>query len=154
MAMNSSKIMFTLLVLMSIAISLSASAPAFDESYANIKKDNANEHPLPESEQSSFLVRNGRFLAQRPVQALSTCNVYSKLCRAKDSPGPDCCNKQCVNLMRDKLNCGKCGKKCKYSEMCCQGDCVKPSSDERHCGRCNKKCSNGSSCEYGICSYA
>jgi hypothetical protein len=156
MAMNSSKIMLmmTLLVLMSTANSLSAAAPTIDESYANIKKDNANEHPLPESEQPSFLVRNGRFLAQR-VQAVSTtCDVYPKLCRAKDSHGPDCCGKQCVNLMADKLNCGKCGKKCNYSQMCCQGDCVNPSSDERHCGQCNKQCKNGSSCQYGLCSYA
>ncbi|XP_059440270.1 stigma-specific STIG1-like protein 1 [Corylus avellana] len=147
--------MLTLLVLMSIAaISLSAAAPSTsDESYANIKKDNADEHPLAESEQPSFLVRNGRFLAQR-VQAASTCDVFPRLCLAKASPGPDCCKNQCVNVMTDKLNCGKCGKRCKYSDMCCQGECVNPSNDERHCGRCNKKCRNGGSCEYGLCSYA
>ncbi|KAE7995374.1 hypothetical protein FH972_000181 [Carpinus fangiana] len=154
MAITSSTIMLTLLVLMGIAtISLSAAAPTSDESYANRKKDNANEHPLPESEQRSFLARNGRFLAQR-VQAVGTCNVYPMLCRAKASPGPDCCNKHCVNVMTDKLNCGKCGKKCNYYEMCCQGKCVNPSNDERHCGRCNKKCRNGGSCKYGLCSYA
>ena len=149
MAMNSSKAMLTLLFLiMSIAISLS-----IDESHVNIKKDNANEHLLTEGEDPSFTQRKGRFLAQQ-VKAVSTCDVYPKLCRRKNSSGPNCCNKQCVNLMTDKLNCGKCGKKCNYSEMCCQGDCVNPSSDERDCGRCNKKCSKGSSCEYGLCSYA
>ncbi|KAK7859973.1 stigma-specific stig1-like protein 1 [Quercus suber] len=56
--------------------------------------------------------------------------------------------------MKNKLNYGKCGKKCNYSLMCWQGKCVNPSSDKRHCGRCNKKCSKGSSCEYGLCSYA
>lgn len=151
MAMNSSKIMLTLLVLtMSIAICLST---VDDESHVNIKNDNANEHVLPEGEEPSFLPRRGRFLAQQ-VKAVRTCEVYPKLCRDKNSSGPNFCNKQCVKLMTNKLNCGKCGKKCNYSEMCCQGKCVNPSSDERHCGQCNKKCSKGSSCEYGLCSYA
>lgn len=151
MAMNSSKIMLTLLVLtMSIAICLST---VDDESHVNIKNDNANEHVLPEGEEPSFLPRRGRFLAQQ-VKAVRTCEVYPKLCRDKNSSGPNFCNKKCVNLMTNKLNCGKCGKKCNYSEMCCQGKCVNPSSDERHCGQCNKKCSKGSSCEYGLCSYA
>ncbi|KAG6695338.1 hypothetical protein I3842_09G093900 [Carya illinoinensis] len=78
----------------------------------------------------------------------STCNKYPRICRASDSPGPNCCNKQCVNLMADKLNCGKCGKKCNYSEMCCRG------KDSRNCGRCNSKCRKGNSCQYGLCSYA
>ena len=111
MAMNSSKFMLTLLVLtMSIAISLST---ADDESHANIKNDNANEHVLPEGEEPSF-----RFLAQQ-FKVVRTCEVYPKLYCGKNSQGPNCCNKQCVNLMTNKLNCGKCGKKCNYFEMCC-----------------------------------
>ncbi|KAK4588424.1 hypothetical protein RGQ29_019425 [Quercus rubra] len=129
MAMNSSKIMLTLLVLtMSIAISLST---VDDESHANIKNDNANEHVLTEGEEPSF-----RFLAQQ-FKAVRTCEVYPKLCHDKNRPGPNCYNKQCVNLMTNKLNCGKCGK-----------------NDERHCGQCNNKCSKRNSCEYGLCSYA
>ena len=74
--------MLTLLVLtMSIAISLST---VDDESHANIKKDNANEHVLPEGEEPSF-----RFLAQQ-FKAMRTCEVYPKLCRDKNSPGPNC----------------------------------------------------------------
>ena len=138
--------MLTLLVLtMSIAISLST---VDDESHANIKKDNANEHVLPEGEEPSF-----RFLAQQ-FKAVRTCEVYPKLCRDKNSLGPNCCNKQCVNLMTNKLNGGKCGKKVHYFEMCCQGKCVNPSSDETHYGQCNNKCNKGNSCEYGLCSYA
>ncbi|KAM4112820.1 hypothetical protein ACJW30_05G169900 [Castanea mollissima] len=149
--MNSSKIMLTLLVLtISIAISLST---VDDESHVNIKNDNANEYVLPEGEEPSFLPRRGRFLAQQ-VKAVRTSEVYPKLCRDKNSSSPNCCNKQCVNLMTNKLNCGECRKKCNYSEMCCLGKCVNPSSDERHCCQCNKKCSKGSSCEYGLCSYA
>ena len=114
MAMNSSKIMLTLLVLtMSIAISLST---ADDESHANIKNDNANEHVLPEGEEPSF-----RFLAQQ-FKAVRTCEVYPKLCRDKNSLGPNCCNKQCVNLMTNKLNCGKCGKKCTTLKCVAKGN--------------------------------
>ncbi|KAJ0018862.1 hypothetical protein Pint_09842 [Pistacia integerrima] len=98
-----------------------------------------------------------RFLLQAystPPRAAMTCNKYPIVCRGKGSPGPNCCNKQCVNVLTDKLNCGKCGKKCKYSEMCCQGACVNPSVNEKHCGKCNNKCKKGGSCVYGLCSYA
>ncbi|KAL7212233.1 hypothetical protein ACSBR2_014999 [Camellia fascicularis] len=95
-----------------------------------------------------------RVLAQSLRAPLATCNKYPRVCAAKGSPGPDCCGKHCVNVMTDKLNCGKCGKKCVYSEMCCQGECVNPSVDKKHCGRCNKKCNNGGSCVYGLCSYS
>ena len=116
MAMNSSKIMLTLLVLtMSIAISLSI---VDDESHVNIKTNNANEHVLLEGEKPSFLPRRGQFLAQQ-FKVVRTCEVYPKLYCGKNSQGPNCYNKQCVNLMTNKLNCGKCGKKCNYFEMCC-----------------------------------
>ncbi|KAJ4703948.1 Stigma-specific STIG1-like protein [Melia azedarach] len=94
-----------------------------------------------------------RVLAEKPRGPL-TCDKYPRICRAKGSSGPYCCYKQCVNLRTDELNCGKCGRKCKYSEICCQGICVNPSVNEKHCGRCNNKCKKGSSCVYGLCSYA
>ncbi|PIM98171.1 hypothetical protein CDL12_29353 [Handroanthus impetiginosus] len=72
----------------------------------------------------------------------------------KGSVGPDCCGKKCVNVMIDGLNCGFCGKKCKYQEICCKGLCVNPLSDEKNCGKCNNKCESRSSCVYGMCSYA
>lgn len=83
-----------------------------------------------------------------------TCNNYPRMCRVKGSPGPDCCKKKCVNVSTDRLNCGKCGLKCKYYETCCKGKCVNPFSNKKHCGGCNNKCKNGSSCMYGMCSYA
>ncbi|KAM7481028.1 hypothetical protein LguiB_005611 [Lonicera macranthoides] len=95
----------------------------------------------------------GRFLAQKPRAAM-TCDKYPRVCKSKGSNGPDCCMKKCVNVTSDRLNCGKCGKKCKYSEICCRGKCVNPSMDEKHCGSCNNKCKKGGSCVYGLCSYA
>ncbi|XP_062088302.1 stigma-specific STIG1-like protein 1 [Humulus lupulus] len=92
-----------------------------------------------------------RFLAsRRPV----TCDKYPKVCLAKGSSGPDCCKKKCVDLTADRVNCGRCGKKCKFSELCCKGKCVKPRSDRKNCGSCNNRCNKGSSCVYGMCSYA
>nr|GMD06952.1 stigma-specific STIG1-like protein 1 [Ipomoea batatas] len=86
-----------------------------------------------------------------PRRGEYTCDKYPRVCRGSR---PDCCKKQCVNVMSDRLNCGKCGKKCKFSEICCHGDCVNPNVDRRHCGKCNNRCKKGDSCVYGICSYA
>ncbi|KAE8656523.1 F-box/RNI/FBD-like domains-containing protein [Hibiscus syriacus] len=94
-----------------------------------------------------------RFLAQKPRGAM-TCNKYPRVCRVAGSPGPDCCKKRCVNVTTDRLNCGKCGRKCKYSEICCKGKCVNPMSNKWHCGGCNNGCDKGSKCLYGMCSYA
>ncbi|XP_030553013.2 stigma-specific STIG1-like protein 3 [Rhodamnia argentea] len=119
-------------------------------------------------DQSSFETLNpaaslrgaGRFLTQAASsRAVPTCDKYPRICRDKGSPGPDCCKKKCVNVSADRLNCGMCGHKCKYSEICCRGQCVNPMSDKKHCGGCNNKCnrkkgSSSSSCVYGMCSYA
>ncbi|CAI9265070.1 unnamed protein product [Lactuca saligna] len=111
------------------------------------------EAPTLEPEQQVFL-RTSRFLAQKPQATKITCDKNPRLCRAKGSPGPDCCKKKCVNVMSDNMNCGLCGKKCKYSEICCKGKCVNPRSDKKHCGSCGNKCMKGNVCMHGMCSYA
>ncbi|XP_030478594.1 stigma-specific STIG1-like protein 1 [Cannabis sativa] len=83
-----------------------------------------------------------------------TCKNIPRICLAKGSPGPSCCKKKCVDFVRDRHNCGKCGKKCKYNQICCNGKCVNHSFNKRHCGGCNNKCSNGGFCAFGLCSYA
>ena len=107
----------------------------------------------PNEALSSFLRQTGRFLANKP-RAWRTCDKYPRVCDNKGSAGPDCCKKQCVNVMSDEANCGKCGKKCRYNETCCKGKCVNTSRDEKNCGGCKKRCKRGSSCVYGMCSYA
>ncbi|KAE8696735.1 hypothetical protein F3Y22_tig00110647pilonHSYRG00098 [Hibiscus syriacus] len=62
--------------------------------------------------------------------------------------------KRCVNVTTDRLNCGKCGRMCEYSEICCKGNCVNPMSNKWHCSVCNNGCDKGSKCLYGMCSYA
>lgn len=95
-----------------------------------------------------------RILAQQNLIAKMTCNKFPRICHFKSSPGPDCCHKKCVNVKTDRLNCGMCGYKCKYTEICCRGKCVNASFDKRHYGGCNIKCKKGQFCAYGICGYA
>ncbi|XP_064963302.1 stigma-specific STIG1-like protein 1 [Musa acuminata AAA Group] len=83
-----------------------------------------------------------------------TCDNVPRVCRASGSPGPDCCRKQCVNMMTDNQNCGQCGKKCWFGQACCGGRCVDVMYDPKNCGGCNKRCTKGSFCQYGMCSYA
>ncbi|KAJ9136379.1 hypothetical protein P3X46_033464 [Hevea brasiliensis] len=147
-AMKSSKILFSLLGLLMAIGNILYATPTSENLLVNIENSTTNELPSP-----ARSLEPGRFLASKPPPAM-TCDKYPRVCRAKGSAGPDCCKKQCVDVMKDKLNCGKCGKKCKYSEICCQGRCVNPSNDEKNCGKCNNRCKKGSSCVYGLCSYA
>ncbi|KAK4259036.1 hypothetical protein QN277_005412 [Acacia crassicarpa] len=109
--------------------------------------------PISEQESSSQLLRQRQHHQNHHRQAV-TCNNYPRICRAAGSKGPDCCKKKCVNVSRDRNNCGKCGRKCKYSQICCKGKCVNPMVSNNHCGTCGNKCNNGDSCVFGICSYA
>ncbi|KAL9994209.1 putative stigma-specific protein Stig1 [Helianthus debilis subsp. tardiflorus] len=134
------KILITLIILMALAINLSATPIELND----------DEDLVPTS---GSLRGASRFLAQHS-RGLVKCNKNPRLCRAKGSPGPDCCNKKCVNVKTDKQNCGLCGKKCKHQEICCKGKCVNLMTDKRNCGGCNIKCKKGNSCKLGMCSYA
>ncbi|KAM7500988.1 hypothetical protein LguiA_025402 [Lonicera macranthoides] len=115
--------------------------------------DDEDETTILDEEQTTSLRGASRFLALK-TRATMTCNKYPRVCRAKGSSGPDCCKKKCVNVKTDRLNCGACGKKCKYGEICCKGQCVNQLSNKRHCGGCGNKCDKGGLCVYGLCSYA
>lgn len=157
--MKSLTIFLLLAMLMASAYTLSATTE--EDSFVAIENDddstNEDENTdlpwLGTQETTSSLRGANRFLAQK-TRAAMTCNKYPRVCRAKGSPGPDCCKKKCVNVLTDRLNCGMCGKKCKYAEICCKGHCVKPMSNKKHCGGCNNKCKKGNACVYGMCSYA
>ncbi|XP_051126115.1 stigma-specific STIG1-like protein 1 [Andrographis paniculata] len=130
-------IKFILLVAMSMALALSLSA----------------DHPsnaLP-----SLQGGGSHFLQQTRRPMTTMCNKYPRICLAKGSPGSDCCRRRYVDVSRDRLNCGKCGNKCRYSETCCGGKCVNLSTNKKHCGGCSNVCSHGSRrCVFGMCSYA
>ncbi|GLT72411.1 hypothetical protein SLA2020_443490 [Shorea laevis] len=140
----------TLILIMALAISLSVAS--HDQEDAN---ETALDLPFTNIGLASNSLRGaGRFLAQNTRLAAMTCNEYPRVCRAKGSPGPDCCKKKCVKVTTDRLNCGKCGRKCKYSEICCKGQCMNPMTDHKHCGDCNNKCGKGNKCVHGMCNYA
>lgn len=65
-----------------------------------------------------------------------------------------CCKKHCRNVLGDRNNCGKCGRKCKMGERCCGGVCTNVLKNKNNCGKCKKKCARGVKCEYGYCGYA
>jgi Stigma-specific protein, Stig1 len=87
-------------------------------------------------------------------RATLTCDKFPRVCRQKGSPGPDCCKKMCVNVMTDNLNCGECGRRCRFGQTCCGGTCVNVLYDQKNCGGCKKRCKKGSFCNFGMCSYA
>ena len=129
--MNSFKALFLLALLVAaLTITLSETTPVLEQSQ---------------------ILRRGRHQSHRLAV---TCDKYPRICRTAGSKGPDCCKKKCVNVSSDRNNCGKCGRKCKYSQICCKGKCVNPMLNNNHCGTCGKRCNNGDSCVYGICSYA
>ncbi|KAK2999190.1 hypothetical protein RJ639_023029 [Escallonia herrerae] len=150
------KVFLALAMLMALAITHSAT-PVEEQVFFDNEEDSAKETSSDVSflanEKQESLRGSNRFLAQNP-RATVTCDKYPRVCRAKGSPGRDCCRKKCVNVETDRLNCGRCGRKCKYSEICCEGKCVNPRFNKGHCGGCNNKCKKGSSCTYGMCSYA
>ncbi|PRQ31931.1 putative stigma-specific protein Stig1 [Rosa chinensis] len=126
------------------------------DDHQEVAIDDSLNSPDNETESNSFFHRNDRSLRQkmRTHTVRLTCNKFPRICYTKGSPGPHCCKKKCVNVLTDKLNCGKCGKKCKYSEVCCKGKCVNPSFNRTHCGGCNNRCKDGGFCAFGICNYA
>ncbi|OVA03411.1 Stigma-specific protein Stig1 [Macleaya cordata] len=123
------------------------------------KEDEDQIHVLHDQSQENFSLRrlSHYFHAHRkPVSHHNNknCNKFPMICQAKGSPGPHCCKKKCVNVLKDRQNCGLCGKKCKYTEICCRGKCVNPSFDKRHCGGCSNRCNGDGFCAFGLCNYA
>jgi len=94
------------------------------------------------------------FTWSKKPRAIMTCDKHPNVCRARWSPGPDCCDNRCVNVKTDIFNCGRCGSRCQFPEVCCNGECVNLMTDSSHCGSCYAACTGGSTCIYGMCNYA
>ena len=106
-----------------------------------------------------FVVRSsdespGRFLLGGKGSHGLTCNKFPRVCLVNGGRRRHCCRGKCVNLMGDRNNCGKCGKKCKYGHICCRGKCANPNVSKKHCGGCNHGCGSGGFCSFGLCNYA
>ncbi|KAG6573172.1 Protein GRIM REAPER, partial [Cucurbita argyrosperma subsp. sororia] len=142
------------LFLLIVLILISYSTTHGSEVETNNKENDERFDHLPSTDSDNSPLRGLLFNFQSLQKARLTCNMYPRVCRAKGSPGPDCCKKKCVNVETDRNNCGMCGNKCKYSRICCNGRCVNPMFNKKHCGGCGNECSKGSSCAYGMCDYA
>jgi hypothetical protein len=55
--------------------------------------------------------------------------------------GRTCCNKVCVNVANDPLNCGRCGNKCDGNTPYCDGSC-----QATPCTRPSGNCGQGTTC--------
>ncbi|KAI4295935.1 hypothetical protein L6164_035928 [Bauhinia variegata] len=133
--MMSPKILFLLAMALALARALSATPSEgyfFTSDSGNETSTEISAIPSSESEENTSLRGASRFLRSRGAM---TCDRYPRICRVVGCKGPDCCHKKCVNVSRDRNNCGRCGKKCKYSQICCKGKCVNPMANKNHCGR-------------------
>ena len=80
--------------------------------------------------------------------------------------GQELCGNICVDVQRDRENCGACGTACADGEVCvagacavscpapqteCDGACVDTETDSRNCGGCGLDCDRGEDCIAGAC---
>lgn len=154
----------TLLILLLAIILVLHNVVSSTMTVVHVEEENQNhdaDHYEEDQDHDPFedqSIGSGRLLLQKKRTSSKTlrltCDKFPRICYFKGSPGSSCCKKKCVDLLKDRMNCGKCGKTCKYNEICCNGKCVNPSFNRRHCGGCNNSCSNGEFCVLGLCNYA
>ncbi|XP_047306977.1 protein GRIM REAPER-like [Impatiens glandulifera] len=128
--------------------------------FSNIEEDvDQDEYvldtPFAHTMRSRFLTANTN------IKKGANCDLYSlnhRVCNGvsvnKGTGLLYCCKKHCRNVLSDRNNCGKCGKKCKQWERCCNGKCTNVGYNKSNCGKCGHKCKGGLPCAYGICGYA
>ncbi|KAF8667731.1 hypothetical protein HU200_052641 [Digitaria exilis] len=103
---------------------------------------------------SRFLLANSAAYYNPPLPSTYACSKKSaSVCLAPGSPGPACCDGQCVDTSASANHCGGCNKVCKnHHDTCCGGRCVDLLSDKDNCGTCGNQCNK--KCSYGFCDYA
>ncbi|KAH9315966.1 hypothetical protein KI387_024593, partial [Taxus chinensis] len=99
-----------------------------------------------------------RFLAQSQVKPKSaSCSTQKHVCKQNDIRGEvksRCCKNRCYNVLRDRYNCGSCGRSCSFGRACCNGKCIDVAYNKNNCGNCGVRCRKHQKCRYGMCSYA
>ncbi|KAJ4976348.1 hypothetical protein NE237_001454 [Protea cynaroides] len=112
-----------------------------------------------EDDSKEYVVDTGsRYLLAR-IRKGAHCNLFNhNICDGipvNNGTGLlHCCKKHCRNILSDKNNCGRCGRKCGFGQRCCHGFCTNVAFNGNHCGKCNRKCLPGIKCEFGSCGYA
>ncbi|PUZ66731.1 hypothetical protein GQ55_3G355600 [Panicum hallii var. hallii] len=107
--------------------------------------------PGPKARRSRFLLAN-RAVYSTPLPSYDCSKKTAAVCLAPGSPGPACCDGQCVDTVASADHCGGCNKICKHGRICCGGRCVDLLADKDNCGKCFNQCNN--KCTYGFCDYA
>ncbi|KAK3137199.1 hypothetical protein QOZ80_5BG0449060 [Eleusine coracana subsp. coracana] len=104
-----------------------------------------------QARRSRFLLANTN-VYKPPLPSYECSKKSAAVCLAPGSPGPSCCDGQCVDVVASVDHCGGCNKVCKHHRVCCGGRCVDLLSDKDNCGKCFNQCNK--KCSYGFCDYA
>ena len=73
------------------------------------------------------------------------------ICALVCPDGESCCAGVCLATQTDNANCGACGKNCAAQQTCCGGACVNTQVNESHCGTCDTPCGARQICCGGEC---
>ncbi|CAL5203739.1 unnamed protein product [Lathyrus oleraceus] len=80
------------------------------------------------------------------------CSTRPWICSTGTFPPRSvCCGNRCVDIAKDKNNCGLCGVNCPFNWKCCNRLCVNINLSPLNCGQCGRICPIGSFCQFGIC---
>ncbi|XP_018822509.1 protein GRIM REAPER [Juglans regia] len=126
----------------------------------NIEEDDEDQYVLDSPLMANINLRSSRsrFLASVIKKGARCHPITNNVCNGIPANNGTsllyCCKKHCRNILGDRNNCGRCGRKCKQGQRCCNRICTDITSNENHCGKCHKKCAKGVNCELGFCGYA
>ncbi|CAK8567226.1 unnamed protein product [Lathyrus sativus] len=80
------------------------------------------------------------------------CSTRPWICSTAPFPPKSvCCGNRCVDIAKDRNNCGLCGVNCPFNWQCCNRLCVNINVSPFNCGGCGRICPIGSLCRFGIC---
>ncbi|XP_047307314.1 protein GRIM REAPER-like [Impatiens glandulifera] len=157
--LNTPKILLSLTMIITLLLATHSTTAIFSDIEEDVDQDEYHlDTPFAHMMRSRFLSTS-----TTSIKKGVNCNLYSSNRRVRVCNGVSvnkgtgllyCCKKHCRNVLSDRNNCGKCGKKCKQCERCCKGKCTNVGNNKSNCGKCGHKCKRGLPCAYGICGYA
>ena len=131
-----------------------------DSDSVSVDEDGDEEYVLDSPVPSPGRSRSDRLLAS-VIKKGTRCdatrpryNVCNGVAANKGKSLLYCCKKHCRNVLGDRNNCGRCGRKCGFGQRCCGGRCTAVLFSPNHCGKCERRCKRGVACENGVCGYA
>ncbi|KAK6134599.1 hypothetical protein DH2020_031658 [Rehmannia glutinosa] len=143
--------MLKLTTLLSLLIFLLLLSLHFETATSFEDEENEDDEYVLDSIFTNNAVRKSRFLAStiKKIKKGTSCDAKTNpyVCNGvKANNGTSllyCCKKHCRNVLGDRNNCGRCGRKCRLGERCCGGVCTDVTRNRANCGKCNRKCARG-----------